>query len=67
MFLGPPDELTAHELDGTITAPMACDSEGAIEVYIEPFLPAPQLVVVGRSPAVHRSRSRRAHSTGTSP
>ncbi len=53
VFLGPPDELTDHDLDGTITAPMACDSEGALEVYIEPFLPAPQLVVVGRSPAVH--------------
>ncbi len=53
VFLGPPDELSDHDLDGTVTAPMACDSEGALEVYIEPFLPAPQLVVVGRSPAVH--------------
>ena len=40
-------------LDGHVTVPMACESEGALEVYIEPFLPAPQLVVVGRSPAVH--------------
>ena len=32
---------------------MACESEGALEVHIEPFLPEPQLVVVGRSPAVH--------------
>ena len=35
------------------TVPMACESEGALQVYIEPFLPVPQLVVVGRSPAVH--------------
>ena len=53
VFLGPPDELTDHDFDGTVTVPMACDSEGALEVYIEPFLPAPQLVVIGRSPAVH--------------
>jgi xanthine dehydrogenase accessory factor len=31
---------------------MACESEGALEVHIEPFLPAQQLVIVGRSPAV---------------
>jgi xanthine dehydrogenase accessory factor len=51
LFLGPPEEVP--ERDGTIVVPMACDSEGAIEVYVEPFLPRPQLVVVGRSPAVH--------------
>ena len=46
---------------------MACESEGALEVYMEPFLPAPQLVVVGRSPAVHTlDGRRRARSTGTS-
>ena len=32
--------------------PIACQSEGALEVYIEPMLPAPHLVVVGRSPMV---------------
>ena len=32
--------------------PIACQSEGALEVYIEPVLPAPHLVVVGRSPMV---------------
>jgi xanthine dehydrogenase accessory factor len=52
VFLGSPDELTDHDFDGTVTVPMACDSEGALEVYVEPFLPAPQLVVIGRSPAV---------------
>ena len=31
---------------------MACESEGALEIYLEPMLPAPQLVVIGRSPAV---------------
>jgi xanthine dehydrogenase accessory factor len=53
LFLGAPDELAAHDVDETITVPMACESEGAMEIYLEPFLPAPQLVVLGRSPAVH--------------
>ena len=30
--------------------PIACQSEGALEVYIEPVLPVPHLVVVGTSP-----------------
>lgn len=32
---------------------MACENDGALEVYLEPVHPSPQLVVVGRSPAVH--------------
>jgi xanthine dehydrogenase accessory factor len=31
---------------------MACASEGALEVYLEPMLPHPRVVVIGRSPAV---------------
>jgi xanthine dehydrogenase accessory factor len=53
LFMGSPDEVAAREHDEAITVPMACESEGAMEIYLEPFLPAPQLVVVGRSPAVH--------------
>jgi xanthine dehydrogenase accessory factor len=53
LFLGPRDEFADHDRDGTIIVPMACESEGALEVYIEPLLPKPQLVVIGRSPAVH--------------
>jgi xanthine dehydrogenase accessory factor len=30
--------------------PISCQSEGAIEVYIEPVLPVPHLVIVGDSP-----------------
>jgi xanthine dehydrogenase accessory factor len=37
---------------GTRTVPMACASEGALEVYLEPMLPPPHVVVIGRSPAV---------------
>jgi xanthine dehydrogenase accessory factor len=53
LFLGSPDELAAHDHDETLTVAMACESEGAMEIYLEPFLPKPQVVVFGRSPAVH--------------
>jgi xanthine dehydrogenase accessory factor len=53
LFLGPADELAHLDRDGMVTIPMACESEGALEVHIEPFLPSPQVVIVGRSPAVH--------------
>jgi len=51
MFVGPPDELEPRE--GVVTVPIACQSEGALEIYVEPVLPKRQLVAVGRSPAVH--------------
>jgi xanthine dehydrogenase accessory factor len=35
-----------------VTVPMACESDGAVEVFLEPVLPRPQVVVIGRSPAV---------------
>lgn len=36
--------------EGMTFVPIACSSEGALEVYIEPVLPVPHLVVVGGSP-----------------
>jgi xanthine dehydrogenase accessory factor len=36
--------------DGMTFVPIACQSEGALEVYIEPVLPVPHLVIVGDSP-----------------
>jgi xanthine dehydrogenase accessory factor len=35
---------------GVIVAPMTCHSEGALEIFLEPFLPAPQLLIYGESP-----------------
>jgi xanthine dehydrogenase accessory factor len=52
LFLGRPDELDRRAADGMVTVPMACESEGALEVYLEPVLPRPQIVIIGRSPAV---------------
>ncbi|MGH3980691.1 MAG: XdhC family protein, partial [Pseudonocardiaceae bacterium] len=50
MFLGTPDELAAAARDGMTSVPISCQSEGALEVYIEPVEPKPHVVVVGRSP-----------------
>lgn len=35
---------------GVLVAAMTCDSRGTIDIWIEPFLPAPTLVVGGDSP-----------------
>jgi len=51
MFLGPEAELQSGHRDGVTLVPMACESEGALEVYLEPMLPKPHVVVIGRSPA----------------
>jgi xanthine dehydrogenase accessory factor len=59
LLLGDPEQFgyPAHEAggrdelpNGMIFVPIACQSEGALEVYIEPVLPVPHLVVVGASP-----------------
>lgn len=52
MFLGPAEELDERRRDGMVSVPIACQSEGALEVYLEPIEPAPHVVAIGRSPAV---------------
>jgi xanthine dehydrogenase accessory factor len=52
VFIGPTEEIAEHARDGVTSVPIACQSEGALEVYVEPVLPNPHLVVIGRSPAV---------------
>ena len=52
MLLGPAGDREVRMREGVVAVPMACESEGAMEVHLEPFLPAPHLVVVGESPAV---------------
>jgi xanthine dehydrogenase accessory factor len=52
MYLGPADELDGSARDGVTTVPIACSSEGAMEVFMEPVLPRPHVVIVGRSPSV---------------
>ncbi|HSS09278.1 MAG TPA: XdhC family protein [Acidimicrobiales bacterium] len=52
LLLGPLDEVERGRREGVLTVPIACASEGAMEVYVEPVLPAPQVVAIGRTPAV---------------
>jgi xanthine dehydrogenase accessory factor len=52
MYLGPAEELDGSSRAGVVTVPIACASEGALEVYMEPVLPQPHVVVIGESPAV---------------
>lgn len=35
---------------GAESYPMTCEGGGSLEIYLEPYLPKPQLVIVGRSP-----------------
>jgi len=56
LLLGTPEQFAGRPQagaavpDGMTFVPIACQSEGALEVYIEPVLPVPHLVIVGRSP-----------------
>lgn len=52
LYLGPAEELDGAGREGVVTVPISCSSEGALEVFMEPVLPQPHVVVVGTSPAV---------------
>lgn len=49
ILLGAPEDF-GHVPEGMVAVPMACQSEGALQVYVEPVLSTPGLVVAGRSP-----------------
>jgi xanthine dehydrogenase accessory factor len=51
VHLAPPGEMPPAR-EGLVVAPVTCASEGSLEVFVEPRLPAPHLVAVGRSPLV---------------
>lgn len=53
LLLGPPDQIGGAVREGTTVVPISCQSEGALEVFLEPVRPAPRVVVVGRSPMAH--------------
>jgi xanthine dehydrogenase accessory factor len=53
LLLGPSDRFRDPIPAGMTVVPIACQSEGALEVYVEPVLPAPHLVIIGRSPMTH--------------
>ncbi len=53
LLLGEAGQFGETLPDGMMFVPISCQSEGALEVYIEPVLPVPHLVIVGRSPMAH--------------
>jgi xanthine dehydrogenase accessory factor len=53
LLLGSPDQFGTAVPEGMTVVPISCQSEGALEVYIEPVLPVPHLVIVGTSPMAH--------------
>ncbi len=49
----PEDEGAAQPVEragGEVILPMSCPSGGTLEIFLEPYLARPQLVVIGRSP-----------------
>lgn len=46
-------EPVGEERAGVTRIAISCQSEGALQIFIEPVIPAPHLVVVGRSPMAH--------------
>jgi xanthine dehydrogenase accessory factor len=53
LLLGSAEQFGGAVPDGMLVIPISCLSEGALEVYIEPVVPVPHLVVVGHSPMAH--------------
>ncbi len=49
LALGASDHFNDLPL-GTAVVPMSCQSEGALQIYLEPVVTAPHLVIVGSSP-----------------
>jgi xanthine dehydrogenase accessory factor len=56
-------EAAAGQRPGMLALPMTCDSGGTVEIYVEPVLPVPRMVLFGSSPAV-RVLSRIARAMG---
>jgi xanthine dehydrogenase accessory factor len=50
LLLGTPEQFGDAVPDGMTVVPIACQSDGALEIFIEPVLPVPHLVVYGESP-----------------
>src|SRR5690606_26246145 len=53
LALGAADQFGSALPEGMVAIAISCSSEGALQVYVEPVIPAPRLVIVGRSPMVH--------------
>jgi len=52
MFLDSQRSIELPPGDGLVSMPMGCVSEGGLGIYLEPVLPTPRLVAIGRTPVV---------------
>ncbi len=51
VWLGQEEDFRGmHVPEGVMTVPISCQSDGALQIYIEPVMAAPHVLVVGRSP-----------------
>ncbi len=50
LMISPDPPPADQALEGVLYFDMPCQSQGALEVYIEPFLPRPELLIVGETP-----------------
>jgi xanthine dehydrogenase accessory factor len=51
VWLGQPAELEdLHVPEGVLTIPISCQSDGALQIFIEPVMSSPHVLIVGRSP-----------------
>jgi xanthine dehydrogenase accessory factor len=53
LLLGTPEQFGGAIPEGMTVVPISCSSEGAMQVYVEPVLSSPHLMIVGRSPMAH--------------
>jgi xanthine dehydrogenase accessory factor len=56
-------EMNVAPRHGMVALPMTCDSGGIVEIYVEPVMPQPRLVLFGATPMV-RCLSRIASAMG---
>lgn len=51
VWLGQPEDLASmHVPEGVVTVPISCQSDGALQIFIEPVMAHPHILVIGRSP-----------------
>jgi len=51
IWLGQESEFIGmHIPDGVVAIPISCQSDGALQIYIEPMQSSQQVIIVGRSP-----------------
>ncbi|HTT12265.1 MAG TPA: XdhC family protein [Burkholderiaceae bacterium] len=61
LSLSPDPDLVQRT--GVVALPMTCKSGGTVELYVEPVLPVPRMVIFGRTPAA-RAAARIADAMG---